>query len=56
MMNNRQAIGYMLSACKTAGISRETAEKLFEEMYRQFDEKTEEEAQEAGFKWYQENE
>ena len=51
-MDNRQAIGYMLLACKEAGIDKETAKKLYGEMYWQFDMKTEEEAEKQGFEWY----
>lgn len=50
-MYNRQAIGYMLLACKEIGLDKETARKLYGEMYWQFDMKTEEEAEEQGFKW-----
>lgn len=51
-MNNREAIGYMLLACKRLGYSKEEARKLFGEMYREFDFKTEEEAEKMGFDWY----
>lgn len=51
-MTNRQAVGYVLLAIKQLGYSSEQAELLFEEMFRQFDLKTESEAQEQGFDWY----
>lgn len=51
-MDNRQAIGYMLLACQKAGFNKETAEKLYGEMYWLFDLKTENEAEQQGFKWY----
>ncbi|WP_227938828.1 hypothetical protein [Alkalihalobacillus deserti] len=51
-MTNRQAIGYMLLACKKANLEKETVRKLFQEMYWEFDLKTVEEAQENGFEWY----
>ncbi|MYL36048.1 hypothetical protein GLW05_20975 [Pontibacillus yanchengensis] len=51
-MDNRQAIGYMLLACKRAGYSKEQAKELFGEMYYLFDIKTEEEAETQGFGWY----
>jgi hypothetical protein len=52
MMDNRQAIGYMLLACKEVGLDKETAKKLYGAMYWQFDMKTEEEAERLGFEWY----
>lgn len=51
-MDNRQAIGYMLLACKEVGIDKDMAKKLYSEMYWQFDIKTEEEAEKQGFEWY----
>lgn len=51
-MDNKQALGYMLLACKRLGYTKEQAEKLYREMYYQFDMKTEEEAEEQGFEWY----
>jgi hypothetical protein len=51
-MDNRQALGYMLLACKRAGLSKEETRKLLGEMYYLFDIKTEEEAEEQGFAWY----
>lgn len=51
-MNNRQAIGYMLLACKQLGYSKPEARKLFREMYSLFDLKTEEEAEKQGYEWY----
>lgn len=51
-MTNRQAIGYMLLACKKANLEKETVKKLFEEMYMEFDFKTESEAESIGFEWY----
>lgn len=51
-MDNRQAIGYMLMACKEVGLSKEDAKMLFREMYYQFDLKTPDEAEEKGFGWY----
>lgn len=51
-MYNRQAIGYMLLACKEIGLDKDTAKKLYGAMFWQFDMKTEEEAEEQGFEWY----
>lgn len=51
-MDNRQATGYMLLACKRAGFDKETTKKLFREMYYLFDIKTEGEAEKQGFEWY----
>ncbi|MDR4887972.1 hypothetical protein RGU12_10470 [Fredinandcohnia sp. QZ13] len=51
-MNNRQAIGYMLLACKQLNYSKEQTRSLFGEMYNMFDLKTEEEAEEQGYEWY----
>lgn len=51
-MDNRQALGYMLLACKELGMSNEQAKKLYSAMYNQFDFKTESEAEEQGFAWY----
>lgn len=51
-MYNRQAIGYMLLACKEIGIDKETAKKLYGSMYWLFDIKTEDEAEQQGFDWY----
>lgn len=55
-MTNREAIGYMLLACKNAGMTREQAKKLYSEMYYLFDIKTEEEAEEQGLEWYHNSE
>lgn len=54
-MNNLQALGYMLLACKRAGLSREMANKIYREMYYMFDMKTEKEAEEQGLRCYDEN-
>jgi hypothetical protein len=51
-MTNREAIGYMLLACKEIGLDKETAKRLYDSMYWQFDMKTEDEAAEQGFQWY----
>lgn len=51
-MDNRQALGYMLLACKQLGYSKEKARKLLGQMYYMFDIKTEDEAEEQGFEWY----
>lgn len=51
-MDNRQALGYMLLACKELGLSKQSTSKLYGAMYRSFDFKTEEEAEEKGFAWY----
>jgi len=52
MMDNYQAIGYMLLACKKAKLDKETVEELYSNMWYMFDMKTEEEAEEQGIKWY----
>lgn len=54
IMDNKQALGYMLLACKEAGLDHETTKQLYKEMYYQFDVKTESEAENLGFRWYQE--
>lgn len=51
-MDNRQALGYMLVACKKLGYTKEQARKIYGEMYNQFDMKGESEAEEQGFDWY----
>lgn len=51
-MDNRQALGYMLLACKQNGIDIEMVKKLFVSMCHLYDFKTEEEAEEQGFNWY----
>lgn len=51
-MDNRQALGYMLLACKRLGYTQEQTEAMYSAMYQEFDFKTEEEAEEKGFDWY----
>lgn len=51
-MDNRQAIGYMLLACKKLGYDKEQAKALYSAMYYQFDIHTESEAEEKGHSWY----
>ncbi|MBT2695429.1 hypothetical protein [Bacillus sp. ISL-55] len=51
-MTNREAIGYMLLACKELNLDKEATKKLFGAMYWQFDLKTEDEAEELGHEWY----
>lgn len=51
-MDNRQALGYMLLACKELNMSKEETNKIYGAMYYQFDFKTEEEAEEKGFQWF----
>lgn len=51
-MDNYQAIGYMLLACKEAGYTKEQAKELYSNMYYMFDIKTEAEAEKQGFEWY----
>lgn len=51
-MDNRQAIGYMLLACRDAGLTHEQAQAIYKAMYLLFDLKTEEEAEEQGRAWY----
>ncbi len=53
-MNNREAIGYMLLACKELKLDAETVKKLRSAMYNQFDVKTEEEAEEQGHRYFYE--
>lgn len=50
-MTNNEAIGYMLLTCKRLGLDKQLTIDLFHEMTSQFDWKTEEEAEELGFKW-----
>jgi hypothetical protein len=49
-MNNSQALGYMMLACKKVGLSQEVANKIYREMYYMFDMKTEKEAEEQGLR------
>ena len=51
-MDNYQAIGYMLLACKEAGYTKEQAKELYSNMYYMFDIKTEAEAEKQCFEWY----
>ena len=51
-MDNKQALGYMLLACKSLGYTKDQVRDLYKAMYYQFDVKTEEEAEEQGFEWY----
>lgn len=51
-MDNRQALGYMLLACKQLGFTKEQTRELYRAMYYEFDMKTEVEAEKAGFEWY----
>lgn len=51
-MTNRQAIGYMLLACKKVNFKKDEVRKLLQEMYWEFDLKTEDEAEVYGFEWY----
>lgn len=51
-MDNRQAIGYMLLACKKLGYTKDQVRELYREMYFEFDFKTEEEAEKIGHEWY----
>lgn len=53
-MNNREAIGYMLLACKDLKLDKETIIKLRSKMYYHFDVKTEEEAEEQGHRFFNE--
>lgn len=48
-----QAEGYVLLACKDAGIDKATTVKLLRSLWRMFDTKTEEEAEEQSREWYQ---
>lgn len=51
-MDNYQAIGYMLLACKRANLDKDTVEELYSNMWYMFDMKTEEEAEAQGIEWY----
>jgi len=51
-MDNYQALGYMLLACKELGYTKEQAREMLKAMNYMFDIKTEEEAEEQGFEWY----
>lgn len=51
-MTNRQALGYLLLACKKLGMTKEEAKKICEKMEYLFDALTEEEAEEKGWEWY----
>jgi hypothetical protein len=51
-MTNRQAIGYMLVACKKVNLEKEIVRRIFQEMYWEFDLKTEDEAESIGFNWF----
>lgn len=50
-MTNDEVIGYMLLACKNLKINKQVALDLFHEMNAQFEWKTEDEAEELGYKW-----
>lgn len=51
-MDNYEAIGYMLLACKEAGYTKEQAREIYKNMWYLFDIKTEKEAEEQGLDWY----
>lgn len=51
-MDNYQAIGYMLLACKRAGIALEDVKKIHRGMWYMFDVKTESEAEKQGVEWF----
>lgn len=51
-MDNYQAIGYMLLACKEAGYNKEQAKEIYNNMWYMFDMKTEAEAEKQGLEWY----
>lgn len=51
-MTNREAIGYMLLACRELEYSKEQVKALFSKMYFLFDIKCEDEAEQQGFEWY----
>lgn len=51
-MDNYEALGYMLLACKKANLSHKETKELYLNMNYMFDMKTENEAYEQGFKWY----
>jgi hypothetical protein len=53
-MTNREAIGYMLLACKELNLDKEIVIQIRSSMYRQFDMKTESEAEEQGHKYFYE--
>lgn len=55
-MDNDQALGYMLLACKELNLDKKMAKDLLKEMMYQFDVKIESEAKERGFKWLYEEE
>jgi hypothetical protein len=50
-IDNYQALGYLLLACKNQKIDKETARELMGSMNYMFDLKTEVEAGEQGFHW-----
>ncbi|EDP68126.1 hypothetical protein CAT7_11500 [Carnobacterium sp. AT7] len=50
-MTNKQALGYMLLACKDLKLDKDQADKLWDAMFKNMDEFTEEEAQEKGHVW-----
>lgn len=51
-MDNRQALGYMLLACKSNNIEINIVKNIFRSMCCLFDVKTEDEAESQGFNWY----
>lgn len=51
-MDNKKALGYLLLACKELGLSKQQTKELYDAMYRQFDLKTEDQAEMLGFEWY----
>lgn len=53
-MDNYQAVGYMLLACKRAETPLKDVKKIYSNMYYMFDMKTEKEAEKQGFEWFNE--
>ncbi len=51
-MDNEQALGYLLSACKSLNLKKDFVRRLKNEMIFQFDVKTPEEAEKSGHEWY----
>lgn len=51
-MDNKQALGYMLLACKDGNLDKKLTRKLLKSMMYHFDIKTETEAEKQGFDWY----
>ena len=51
-MNNREALGYFLLACREKGISKEVTSNLYDTMQDMMDMYVKSEAESVGHNWY----